>query len=149
MLRLLGPGMSGAAAALTLAVVGPTLVDQETRAVVVIGGGVVGLALARHLALSGKQVVVLEKEDTLVAGVSSGNSGLGCTGYDAPEGSLERRLLARSIQLHPSIMRSFGLSYAHVRKCGSLLVAWDSTNWTPLTRLRRSSTQQAMLMCSG
>jgi glycine/D-amino acid oxidase-like deaminating enzyme len=69
--------MSGAAAALTLAVVGPTLVDQETRAVVVIGGGVVGLALARHLALSGKQVVVLEKEDTLVAGVSSGNSGSG------------------------------------------------------------------------
>jgi glycerol-3-phosphate dehydrogenase len=93
----------------------------------VIGAGVVGLATARYLALCGKQVVVLEKEDALVAGVSSGNSGIGCTGYDAPEGSLERRLLARSIQLHPSIMRSFGLGYEHVRKCGSLLVAWNST----------------------
>jgi L-2-hydroxyglutarate oxidase LhgO len=68
--------------------------------------------------------VLLEKEDALAAGASSGNSGLGCTGYDAPVGSLERRLLRRSIQLHPNLYRSFGMSYDHVRKSGSLVVAW-------------------------
>lgn len=60
----------------------------------------------------------------IVTGASSGNSGIGCTGYDAPPGSLERRLLRRSIQLHPQLYRSLGLSYAHVNKCGALVVAW-------------------------
>lgn len=67
---------------------------------------------------------VLEREDTVAAGASSGNSGLGCTGYDAPKGSLESRLLRRSIRLHQNLYRSFGLSRQHVNKCGALVVAW-------------------------
>lgn len=35
-----------------------------------------------------------------------------------------RRLLRRSIALHPRLYRSFGLSLSHVRKCGSMVVAW-------------------------
>jgi glycerol-3-phosphate dehydrogenase len=92
--------------------------------VAVIGGGVVGLAVAREMAVRGRSVVLLEREDAPAAGASSGNSGIGCTGYDAPVGSLERRLLRRAIQLHPALLRSFGMSYEHVRKCGSLVVAW-------------------------
>ena len=69
-------------------------------------------------------MAVLEKREAVGAGASAGNSGLGHTGYDAPEGSLERSLLRRSIRLHQEIYRSFGLSYEHVRKCGSLVVAW-------------------------
>lgn len=67
---------------------------------------------------------VVEREDSVAAGASSGNSGLGCTGYDAPVGSLERRLLRRSIRIHQNLYRSFGLSREHVNKCGSLVVAW-------------------------
>jgi glycerol-3-phosphate dehydrogenase len=93
--------------------------------VAVIGGGVVGLAVARECAMRGHSVVLLEQEDAPAAGASSGNSGLGCTGYDAPVGSLERALLRRSIQLHQHLYRSFGLSHEHVRKSGSLVVAWD------------------------
>jgi glycerol-3-phosphate dehydrogenase len=96
----------------------------KTYDAVVVGGGVVGLSVARELAVAGQKVVVLEKEHALVTGASGGNSGLGCTGYDAPEGSLERRLLRRSIQRHPNLYRSLGLSYEHVSKCGSLVVAW-------------------------
>jgi glycerol-3-phosphate dehydrogenase len=93
--------------------------------VAVIGAGVVGLAVARECAAThGASVIVLEKEDSVGAGASSGNSGLGCTGYDAPVGSLERQLLRRSIRLHQHLYRSFGLSHQHVRKCGSLVVAW-------------------------
>jgi glycerol-3-phosphate dehydrogenase len=54
----------------------------------------------------------------------TGSSGLGHTGYDAPVNSLERRLLRRSIQLHPQLYRSMGLSYEHIKKCGSIVVAW-------------------------
>ena len=92
--------------------------------VLVIGGGVVGLSTARECASRGAKTLLIEREDAWAAGASSGNSGIGCTGYDAPVGSLERKLLRRSIQRHPELMRSFGLSYNHVRKCGSLVVAW-------------------------
>ena len=93
--------------------------------VAVIGGGVVGLSVARECAVRGANVVLIEREDDFAAAASSGNSGIGCTGYDAPVGSLERQLLRRSIVRHPELMRSFGLSYDHVRKCGSLVVAWS------------------------
>lgn len=49
---------------------------------------------------------------------------MGCTGYDAPVHSLERKLLRRSIQLHQNLYRSFGLSHEHINKCGSIVVAW-------------------------
>jgi glycine/D-amino acid oxidase-like deaminating enzyme len=103
--------------------------------VAVVGGGVVGLAVAREMAVRGRTVVLLEREDALAAGASSGNSGIGCTGYDAPVGSLERRLLRRAIQLHPSLLRSFGMSYEHVRKCGSLVVAWTPEQLAALPRI--------------
>jgi glycerol-3-phosphate dehydrogenase len=90
----------------------------------VIGGGVVGLAVLREMAVHGYRVALIEKEAHLVAGAaSSGNSGIGCTGYDAPAGSLERALLRRSIQRHPELMRSLGFSYRHVNKCGALVIA--------------------------
>ncbi|GBG33495.1 NADFAD-dependent dehydrogenase, putative [Hondaea fermentalgiana] len=103
--------------------------------VAVVGGGVVGLAVARECAARGKTVALLEKEDAFAAGASSGNSGLGCTGYDAPVGSLERKLLRRSIQLHQELYRSFGLSHEHVRKCGSLVVAWNDEQHAELPQV--------------
>ena len=78
--------------------------------VAIVGAGVVGLAIAREVAIAGHSVVVLERETDIAAGASSGNSGLGCTGYDSPVGSLERKLLRRSIQRHPAIYRSFGMT---------------------------------------
>ena len=94
--------------------------------IVVVGGGVVGLACSRECAVRGASVILIEKENALAAGASSGNSGLLCTGYDAPVGSLERRLLRRSCQLTPALYRSFGISSdQHMRKSGSLVVAWN------------------------
>ena len=90
----------------------------------IIGGGVVGLSVAQNLSSRGASVLLLERDVSLAAGASSGNSGLGCTGYDAPVGSLERYLLRRSIRLHQKLFRSFGISHEHIRKCGSLVVAW-------------------------
>lgn len=93
----------------------------------IIGGGVVGLAVARELSVSfpERRFLLLEKCAHLVGGAaSSGNSGLGCTGYDAKPGSLERQLLRRSAQRHPHLYRSMGLSYEHAKKTGALVVAW-------------------------
>ena len=80
--------------------------------------------MARELQIRGASVVLLEAEDALASAASGGNSGLACTGYDAPIGSLERQLLRRSIQLYPNLYKDFGLSDKHFKKCGSLVVAW-------------------------
>lgn len=109
--------------------------EESTYDAVIIGGGVVGLSVARELAVAGQKVAVLEKEQALVTGASGSNSGLGCTGYDAPTGSLERKLLRRSIQRHPNLYRSLGLSYEHVSKSGSLVVAWTPEELKALPRI--------------
>src|ERR1035438_6337098 len=59
---------------------------------VVIGAGVVGLALARHLAIQGREVVVLEAEDRIGTGISSRNSEVIHAGIYYPKGSLKARL---------------------------------------------------------
>jgi glycerol-3-phosphate dehydrogenase len=103
---------------------------------VVIGGGVVGLSVARSCAIqTNASILLIEKGDVVTSGVSARNSGLGCTGYDAPIGSLERRLLRRSIRRHQNLYRSFGLTHNHVRKCGSLVVAWNETELKKLPEI--------------
>ena len=57
--------------------------------VAVIGGGIVGCAVARKLALEGVTIVLLEKSADILAGASKGNSAILHTGFDAPENSLE------------------------------------------------------------
>lgn len=99
--------------------------DDDAYEVAVIGGGVVGLATARACAAAGRRVILLEQEDALAAGASGGNSGLTCTGYDALGGSLEQKLLRRSLQLMPGLLVSLGLRLdEHFRKTGALVVAW-------------------------
>ncbi len=101
---------------------------------IVIGGGIVGLSVCRELLLNKQKVILLEKEECLGSSpATSGNSGLGCTGYDAPKDSLERRLLRRAIELHPNLYRSFGLSSDHISKCGSLVVAWTQSEYDKLS----------------
>src|ERR1035441_2786466 len=59
---------------------------------VVIGAGVVGLATARALALSGREVLVLETEGAIGTGISSRNSEVIHAGIYYPTGTLKARL---------------------------------------------------------
>jgi L-2-hydroxyglutarate oxidase LhgO len=66
-----------------------TFLDLDT---VVVGGGVVGLAIARALALRGDQVTLLEAEDQFGSHSSSRNSEVIHAGIYYPSGSLKARL---------------------------------------------------------
>ncbi|KAA0172240.1 hypothetical protein FNF28_00243 [Cafeteria roenbergensis] len=59
----------------------------------IIGCGVVGVSVARALSLTGLSTVILEAGDGPFSGASGNNSGIVCTGFDAPLRSLERRSL--------------------------------------------------------
>ena len=59
---------------------------------VVVGAGVVGLAVARALALEGRDVVIVEREGAFGSGTSSRNSAVIPDGIYYPHGSLKVRL---------------------------------------------------------
>ena len=59
---------------------------------VVIGAGVIGLAVARALALAGREVIVLESASTIGTGISSRNSEVIHAGIYYPSGSLKASL---------------------------------------------------------
>ena len=66
---------------------------------VVIGAGVVGLAVARALALAGREVIVLEAASAIGTGTSSRNSEVIHAGLYYPPGSLKARLCVRGREL--------------------------------------------------
>jgi L-2-hydroxyglutarate oxidase LhgO len=87
---------------------------------VVIGAGVVGLAVARALALQGREVVVLERESTFGSITSARNSEVIHAGIYYPAGSLKARLCVEGRdRLYAYCAER---SIAHQR-CGKLIVA--------------------------
>jgi glycerol-3-phosphate dehydrogenase len=88
--------------------------------VAVIGGGVVGCAVAYALARRGVEAVVLEAERGLALGASGANSGILHTGFDSPPGELETRLLLRSSQLRTELLDELAVP---VWRCGARLAA--------------------------
>ena len=87
---------------------------------VVIGAGVVGLAVARALALQGREVMVLEAADAIGTGNSSRNSEVIHAGIYYPAGSLKARLCVQGKTMLYDYCRARGIGH---RRCGKLIVA--------------------------
>jgi L-2-hydroxyglutarate oxidase LhgO len=87
---------------------------------VVIGAGVVGLAVARAFALEGREVMVLEAMSGIGTGTSSRNSEVIHAGIYYPQGSLKARLCVEGRQMLVDYCEARGIAY---RRCGKLLVA--------------------------
>ncbi len=87
---------------------------------VVIGAGVVGLAVARALALAGREVIVLEAADAIGTGTSSRNSEVIHAGIYYAPGSLKARLCVQGKALLYDYCESRGIGH---RRCGKLIVA--------------------------
>jgi len=60
--------------------------------VVIIGGGVIGTAIARELSRFNINIILLEKEDDVAMGTSKGNSGIIHAGYNADFRTLKGQL---------------------------------------------------------
>ncbi|KAI2490136.1 FAD dependent oxidoreductase [Fragilaria crotonensis] len=98
---------------------------QSVYDVLIIGGGVVGLAVLRAATLQGYRCVLVEAEADLLRGASSANSGIICTGVDAAIGTLERALIRDSISQIRPFLKTHRIPY---RDCGSLVCQWDWDN---------------------
>jgi len=93
---------------------------MEQVQAVVIGAGVVGLAVGRALALSGREVVVLESENAIGTGTSSRNSEVIHAGIYYPAGSLKARLCVQGKQMLYAYCAERGVGH---QRLGKLIVA--------------------------
>jgi L-2-hydroxyglutarate oxidase LhgO len=99
---------------------------------VVIGAGVVGLAVARALARSGIETVVAEAQGGIGQGVSSRNSEVIHAGLYYVPGSQKARLCVRGKELLYELCATHGVSH---RNCGKLTVAQSDAEISALRNL--------------
>ena len=78
---------------------------------VVIGAGVIGLAVARALALRGLEVVVLEKAEAIGAETSSRNSEVVHAGIHYPKDSLKARHCVRGGEMLYDYLGEHGIPH--------------------------------------
>jgi L-2-hydroxyglutarate oxidase LhgO len=106
--------------------------------VLVVGAGVVGLAIARAAALAGHEVIAAEAADAIGTGVSSRNSEVIHAGLYYPTGSKRAYHCPRGRRMLYDFCASHGVPH---RKCGKLVVA---TNASEMERLE-GILKQAMI----
>ncbi|HWA36501.1 MAG TPA: NAD(P)/FAD-dependent oxidoreductase [Burkholderiales bacterium] len=108
---------------------------------VVVGAGVVGLAVARALAISGREVVILEAEDAIGTHTSSRNSEVIHAGIYYPKGSLKATSCVRGKELLYDYVASHGVPH---RRCGKLIVATDDSQVGELEAIRSKAHQNGV-----
>jgi L-2-hydroxyglutarate oxidase LhgO len=100
---------------------------------IVVGAGVIGLAIARRLALAGREIVILEKEDGFGSGVSSRNSEVIHAGIYYPRGSAKARYCVAGRRL---LYEYCATHHVPHRRCGKLIVATSPEQVSKLEGIR-------------
>ena len=100
--------------------------------ILIIGGGVIGCAIARELSLYSLRIVLLEKEGDVAEGTSKANSGVVHAGFNVKTGSLKARFNIEGAARFPAICEELGVPYRLTKK---LVVAKDRSELPYLEKL--------------
>ena len=114
----------------------PTDPPPDVCDVAIVGGGIIGLAVARALATASPRlrIAILEAEPMLAAHQSSHNSGVIHAGIYYEPGSLKATLCREGRELMYDFCAQHDVA---VEKCGKLIVATDETELPGLRNLQR------------
>ena len=100
---------------------------------IVIGAGVVGLAVARRLALAGREVVVVERADAIGTETSSRNSEVIHAGIYYPKDSLKARFCVAGKHALYDYCAAHAVPH---ERCGKIIVATSDDQIAELERLK-------------
>lgn len=115
--------------------------ERETADCVVVGAGVVGLAIARRLAQAGREVIVLEEEGEIGAHTSSRNSEVIHAGIYYPQGSLKALLCVAGRDMLYRYCAERGVDH---RRCGKLIVATSEAEEPELARIAEAAARNGV-----
>lgn len=88
--------------------------------VLIIGAGVIGSFVARHLAKKQLRLAVLERENDAGSGVSKAHTAIVHSGYSAKPGSLKADMTVRANRNFASVCEELGVAF---EQCGSIMTA--------------------------
>lgn len=108
---------------------------------VVVGAGVVGLAVARALALAGREVLVLEAASGIGTGISSRNSEVIHAGLHGAADWLKVRLCVQGRRLLYAYCAERGIAHS---ACGKLLVATTTAELPQLQALAQRAARNGV-----
>ncbi|XP_031270836.1 L-2-hydroxyglutarate dehydrogenase, mitochondrial isoform X1 [Pistacia vera] len=108
---------------------------------VVIGAGVVGIAIARELALKGREVLVLDSAPTFGTGTSSRNSEVIHAGIYYPQNSLKAMFCVRGRKLLYKYCSEHEVPHKQI---GKLIVATGPLEIPKLNKLLKCGTQNGV-----
>jgi L-2-hydroxyglutarate oxidase LhgO len=111
-----------------------TLAEDRTIDAAVIGAGVVGLAVARELALGGREVVVLEAAPAIGTHTSSRNSEVIHAGFYYPTGSWKARLCLRGREALYAYCAANDVAH---RRIGKIVVATTEAEVAALEKYKK------------
>ncbi|MBT5434444.1 MAG: NAD(P)/FAD-dependent oxidoreductase [Rhodospirillaceae bacterium] len=114
---------------------------MESVETVVVGAGVVGLAIARALALSGREVIVLEAAEAFGTATSSRNSEVIHAGIYYPTGSLKARLCVAGKWMLYEFCVSHGVDFT---RFGKLIVATEQSELEILDGLKAKAAENGV-----
>lgn len=112
--------------------------------VIVVGAGVVGLAIARACALRSRAVLVLESERSIGTQISSRSSEVIHAGLYYPTGSLKARLCVAGNAAMQEYCRTRSIGYL---RCGKLVVATRKEQRAALEHLKRQAELNGVQGC--
>ncbi len=107
----------------------------------VIGAGVVGLAVARTMAMAGREVIILEAADAIGTGASSRNSEVIHAGIYYPAGSVKALTCVEGKHRLYEYCESHGVAH---RKCQKLIVATGTDQLDTLEDIRRKAAENGV-----
>lgn len=108
------------------------MTSMKKADVAVIGGGIIGAAVARALSRYKLDVVLLEAETDVAMGTSKANSAILHAGFDATPGSWKAKLNVRGNELYRQLAEELKL---HIEWTGSLVVAKDQAEMAGIEEL--------------
>ena len=109
---------------------------------VVLGAGVVGLAVARELAIQGQEVIVLESADAFGTGTSSRNSEVIHAGIYYPAGSLKAKLCVQGRHMLYAYCQERQIPH---KACGKLIVATSEAQVAQLAAIQAKAAFNGVL----
>jgi L-2-hydroxyglutarate oxidase LhgO len=109
---------------------------------IVVGAGVVGLAVARKLALAGREVIVLESAEDIGTGTSSRNSEVIHAGIYYAAGSLMAEMCVAGKMALYDYCADHGVPH---RRCGKLIVATTDTESEKLAAIKQRAEANGVL----
>ena len=110
----------------------PEIIENYQFDAIIIGAGIVGLAVAQKLSKDFDNILIVEKENSFGKHVSSRNSEVIHSGIYYPQNSLKARLCMEGNKMLVDFARQYSI---HQKNCGKLVVISDPDDKTKLESL--------------